>query len=156
MTITQLLFNGSNLFVLPFWVLMIAVPNWSVTRRVMGSLLPFVLLAAVYCFLLVGAITPESAQALANPRLADIAHFFGEEQAAAVGWIHFLVMDLFVGRWVYREGQRTGIWTTHSLILCLFAGPLGLLSHSITHWLTQAVHLRTQSEEASETASNSA
>jgi hypothetical protein len=43
-------------------------------------------------------------------------------------------MDLFVGRWIYWEGQHTGIWTTHSLALCLFAGPLGLLSHILTSW----------------------
>jgi hypothetical protein len=46
------------------------------------------------------------------------------------------VMDLFVGRWIYWEGQRTGVWTVHSLVLCLFAGPMGLLSHLGTNWLS--------------------
>ena len=46
-------------------------------------------------------------------------------------------MDLFVGRWIYLEGQRTGVWTIHSLALCLFAGPMGLLSHILTDWITQ-------------------
>lgn len=133
--LTQL-FNIANLFVLPFWTLMILLPNWSVTRRVMESYIPFVPLAGLYLYLLVGSITPESAQALANPNLADIARFFAEESAAAVGWVHFLVMDLFVGRWIYWEGQRTGIFTTHSIALCLFAGPLGLLSHIFTSWIT--------------------
>jgi len=50
----------------------------------------------------------------------------------ATGWVHYLVMDLFVGRWIYQEGQKTAVWTIHSLILCLFAGPLGLLSHILT------------------------
>ncbi len=136
MNISQL-FDISNLFVLPFWALMILLPNWKVTRRVMESLLPFVLLAGLYLYLLVGSITPESAQALANPKLADIARFFAEESAAATGWTHFLVMDLFVGRWIYWEGQRTGVWTVHSIVLCLFAGPLGLLSHILTTWITQ-------------------
>jgi hypothetical protein len=44
-------------------------------------------------------------------------------------------MDLFVGRWIYWEGQKTGLWTIHSLVLCLFAGPMGLLSHLITQWI---------------------
>lgn len=133
------LFEWSNLFVLPFWALMIGLPNWSVTRRVMGSVLPFVALAGLYLYLLSGTITAETAQALANPTLADIARFFGDERAAATGWTHFLVMDLFVGRWIYWEGQRTGVWTIHSIALCLFAGPLGLLSHLLTNWITQAV-----------------
>lgn len=136
MIISQL-FNVANLFVLPFWALMILLPNWGVTKRVMESYLPFVALAGLYIYLFVASITPESAAALSNPQLADIAQFFADETAAATGWIHFLVMDLFVGRYIYLEGQRTGIWTIHSLLLCLFAGPMGLLSHILTYWVRQ-------------------
>lgn len=142
------LFNIANLFVLPFWALMILLPNWGVTRRVMASYLPFVVLAGLYLYLLVGSITPESAQALANPKLSDIARFFAEEKAAAVGWIHFLVMDLFVGRWIYWEGQKTGVFTTHSILLCLFAGPMGLLSHIFTSWIAQKFFSKQESESA--------
>jgi len=137
MNITDL-FNVANLFVLPFWGLMILLPNWNVTRKVMESYLPFVVLASAYLYLFVTSITPENAAALSNPQLADIARFFGNETAAATGWIHFLVMDLFVGRWIYWEGQKTGIWTIHSIALCLFAGPLGVLSHIFTYWISKA------------------
>jgi hypothetical protein len=125
-------FTGANIFVLPFWTLMILLPNWDWTRRVMSSLIPFIVLALLYVGLFVTAITPESAQALSNPTLPVIAQFFSEEHAAATGWVHYLVMDLFVGRWIYWEGQRTGVWTRHSLALCFFAGPMGLLSHIVT------------------------
>lgn len=143
MSLSQLLdvsylFDFSNVFVLPFWALMIFLPNWNVTKRVMSSDFPFVVLAGLYLYLFVSSITPENAQALANPKLADIAQFFADERAAATGWTHFLVLDLFVGRWVYWEGQRTGVWTVHSIALCLFAGPLGLLSHILTNWIAQA------------------
>jgi len=137
MNITDL-FNVANLFVLPFWALMILLPNWNVTRKVMESYLPFVVLAAGYLYLFVTSITPENAAALSNPQLADIAKFFSNETAAATGWIHFLVMDLFVGRWIYWQGQKTGIWTIHSIALCLFAGPLGVLSHIFTYWISKA------------------
>lgn len=136
MTIAQL-FDLANLFVLPFWALMILLPNWNVTRRVMTSLVPFVVLSGLYLYLLSGTITAETAQALSNPKLADIARFFADERAAATGWTHFLVMDLFIGRWIYWEGQRTGIWTVHSIALCLFAGPLGLLSHITTSLIAE-------------------
>jgi hypothetical protein len=136
MTIDQL-FAGANLFVLPFWFLMILLPNWGITRKIMSSFIPFILLAGLYVYLFSSSLTPEAAQTMSNPQLADIARFFADKQAAATGWIHFLVMDLFVGRWIYWEGQKTGIWTIHSLFLCLFAGPLGLLSHILTTWITQ-------------------
>jgi Domain of unknown function (DUF4281) len=126
------LFDIANLFVLPFWALMIVLPKWEITRKVITSPLPFVTLAALYIYLLIVAVNPESAQALANPKLADIARFFADEGAAAVGWVHFLVMDLFVGRYIYLEGQDREIVTIHSLIICLFFGPIGLLSHLIT------------------------
>ncbi|MGB8697778.1 MAG: ABA4-like family protein, partial [Thermosynechococcaceae cyanobacterium] len=100
-------------------------------------LLPFVALALLYIGLFITAITPESAQALANPTLPVIAHFFADEHAAATGWVHYLVMDLFVGRWIYWEGQRTGVWTRHSLALCFFAGPMGLLAHIVTAAIAQ-------------------
>lgn len=136
MTAEQI-FNAANIFVLPFWALMILLPNWGITRKVMNSFIPFVVLAVLYIYLFITSITPENAAALSNPKLADIARFFADEKATATGWIHFLVMDLFVGRWIYWEGQRTGVWTIHSLALSLFAGPMGLLSHIITYWVTQ-------------------
>jgi len=145
MSIAQI-FNVANIFVLPFWALMIFLPKWKVTQRVMESYLPFVPLVGAYLYLFFISITPENAQALSNPQLADIARFFADEKAAATGWIHFLVMDLFVGRYIYLQGQKTGIWTIHSLALCLFAGPLGLLSHIFTYWIDKIFFRRTERE----------
>lgn len=79
MAIAQL-FDGANVFVLPFWALMILLPNWGVTRRVMESYLPFVALAGVYLYLFISSITPENTQALSNPQLADLARFLGKKQ----------------------------------------------------------------------------
>lgn len=133
----ELIFNGANLFVLPFWLLMIALPNWGVTRKVMGSLLPFAALAVVYGYLFINSLDPETAAAFSNPTLAATAKLFSMEKVMATGWVHFLVMDLFAGRWIYWEGQRTGVWTIHSLLLCFFAGPFGLLSHILTSAIAQ-------------------
>lgn len=149
MTITTAqLFDNANLFVLPFWALMIFLPNWGITRKIMASTLPLVVLASLYIYLFAGSLHSEAAQSLANPKLADIARFFSDESAAAIGWIHFLVMDLFVGRWIYWQGQQTGVWTIHSLVLCLFAGPMGVLSHLITQAITTRFFPRAVSEVA--------
>lgn len=145
------LFDIANVFVLPFWALMILLPNWGITRKVMQSYLPFVALAGLYIYLFISSITPENAAALSNPQLADIARFFANETAAATGWVHFLVMDLFVGRWIYWQGQKTGVWTVHSLCLCLFAGPMGLLSHIVTN-LIQTKFFPNSEISAAETA----
>jgi Domain of unknown function (DUF4281) len=154
MNTPELIFTAGNLLVLPFWAIMILLPNWGITRKVMNSFIPFAVLAALYIYLFVASITPENAAALSNPKLADIAKFFGEETAAATGWIHFLVMDLFVGRWIYLEGQKTGVWTVHSLALCLVAGPMGLLSHILTDWVTQKFFPSSDVAVATETTSS--
>jgi hypothetical protein len=141
----ETLFNLSNLFVLPFWALFIFLPNWQVTRKVAQSPLPFVVLAGLYIYFLVNTLNAESAAAMANPDLNTIAGFFADPVAAATGWTHFLVMDLFVGRWIYLEGQRTGVFTAHSIALCLFAGPIGLLSHLITDAIVQKFFAKNES-----------
>jgi len=134
---TELVFNLSNLAVLPFWALMILLPGWQGTQKVMGSFIPLALLASVYLALFVNSLGSTSATALASPELGTIAGAFSEPSIMAVGWVHYLVMDLFVGRWIYWQGRETGVWTTHSLILCLFAGPIGLLSHLLTTAIAQ-------------------
>ncbi len=150
MTVSQL-FDFANIFVLPFWLLMIFLPKWSITQKVMESYLPFVALASLYIYLFAGSITPESAEALANPQLADIAQFFSTERIAATGWVHFLVFDLFVGRWIYWQGQKTGVLTIHSLSLCLFAGPIGLLSHILTAWIQERFFSTSEDTETAAT-----
>lgn len=149
----MLIFNLANLFVLPFWVLMILLPNWGVTKRVMESVLPFIILALVYIYFFVN-VNPESFAALSSPQLADLARAFSEPTVMATGWTHYLVMDLFVGRWIYWEGQKSGVWTIHSLILCLFAGPIGLLSHLITAYVSQRFFAASESETATKTITN--
>ena len=147
----ELIFTGANLFVLPFWLLMIVLPKWGITRKVMESFLPFAALACLYLYLFATSLDAETVQAFANPKLADLARFFASEPIVLTGWVHFLVMDLFVGRWIYLEGQRTGVWTVHSLIFCLFAGPLGLLSHIITAGVSQRFFLSTETKTETET-----
>ena len=128
---------------------MIFLPNWSLTRKIMGSLIPFGVLASFYIYLFVTSISPENAAALSSPQLTDIARAFADKNVMATGWVHYLVMDLFVGRWIYWEGQKSGVWTLHSLILCLFAGPIGLLSHLVTVLIRDRFFTPSQANPAS-------
>jgi hypothetical protein len=132
------MFQVANLFVLPFWALMVVLPNWSVTQRVMQSYLPYGALAGLYVYLF-ATLDGSILAAFSDPQLnlSSLAGMFANSQVMATGWVHFLVMDLFVGRWIYWQGQEKGIFTRHSLALCLFAGPLGLLSHLLTAAIAQ-------------------
>jgi hypothetical protein len=55
---------------------------------------------------------------------------FATPLPAFVGWVHYLVFDLFVGAWEARDAQRHGV--PHAVLvpclaLTLMLGPAGLL-----------------------------
>lgn len=132
MSFSQLLFNISNFYAVSNWILIVFLPNWKITQKIMRSWLFLIPLIIIYIYFVVISSDSESWAVFANPQLDSIADFYSQETAAGSGWVHFLVVDLFVGRWIYWQGQEKKIWTIHSLILCVFLAPVGLLSHIIT------------------------
>ena len=125
----ELLFNLSNLFIMPFWALMIFLPHWRWTQRIMRSLWPVTALAAVYAALLFSQ-AGSAAESLLSPTLEGIAGLLGTPGGAAAGWVHFLAFDLFVGRWAYLDSRQRNLsaWlVSPALFFTLMAGPLGLL-----------------------------
>jgi hypothetical protein len=133
----ETIFGLSNLFVLPFWGLMIFAPGWRWTSKVMRSLLPIAGLGALYAVLLVSQIGG-AAGALLSPSAAGIAALLGTPAGATVGWIHFLAFDLFVGRWAYLDSRERGLsaWLVSPILVFIFmAGPLGLLLYLAARWI---------------------
>ena len=62
--------------------------------------------------------------------LENVRLLFSSDWVLLAGWVHYLVFDYFVGAWIVRDGQIKGvhgILIIPCLILCLMAGPLGLL-----------------------------
>src|SRR5229473_1516771 len=127
------LFSLSNLLVLPFWALVILLPRWRWTARIMRS--PFVSAApaALYAALVLprlGEIWP----AIARPTLPGIATLLGSPEGATIAWVHFLAFDLFVGRWIYLDSQErrlSPLLTAPLLFLTLMLGPLGFLIYLV-------------------------
>ena len=62
--------------------------------------------------------------------LAAVARAFDRPVLLLAGWIHYLVLDLWVGSWEAEHAETAGV-PYALLLLCLFAtmmiGPLGLL-----------------------------
>ena len=76
-----------NLYVLPFWALMILAPNWHGTKRVMGGFWPVAVLPGVYALLLISQLLSPSGMPL-DFSLAGIAAL----PAWAVSPVLFLVL----------------------------------------------------------------
>ena len=128
-----LIFRLSNLLVLPFWAVMILLARWRWTTRIMRSPLVSVAPAVLYAVLVLprlGAIWP----AVSQPTLSGVEALLGSPAGATIAWVHFLAFDLFVGRWIYLDGQerRISSWLMAPvLFLTLMLGPAGFLFYLV-------------------------
>ena len=68
---------------------------------------------------------PSKDQQTALEYMMTFPNFVAEE------WSHVLTWDLFVGRWIWLDGLKRGIFTAPSVLFCNLIGPPGLL----LHWL---------------------
>jgi hypothetical protein len=126
--VTAALFGLTFLVAAPFWALMILLPRWSGTARIVGSpliVVPPVLIYAVLVLPALGDVLP----AVASPTLESVRGLLGTDTGAAAGWAHFIAFDLFVGRWIWldsRERAVPALVMAPVLLLTIMLGPLGL------------------------------
>ena len=134
-----LVFRLSNVLVLPFWAVMILLPRWRWTARILRS--STVVPAALYAALVLprlGEIWP----AVSRPTLNGVMTLLGSPAGATIAWVHFLAFDLFVGRWMYLDSQERRIspwFMAPVLFLTLMLGPAGFLVYLIVRPLAAAV-----------------
>jgi hypothetical protein len=126
----SLLFTICNTAVMPFWALLLLAPSWIWTQRLVHSAIVPVLLGVVYVALF--ATSPAAPEGAGFGSLEGVMLFFTIPQAVLVGWVHYLVFDLFVGAWESRDAVRRGIHpvaVAPCLVLTLMLGPTGLLAY---------------------------
>lgn len=115
----------------PFWALMIMAPRWSWTARIVDSPLivaPVLLVYAILVLPALGTVLP----VVALPTLDGVRDLLGTDSGAAAAWAHMIGFDLFVGRWIWRDGRERGIpalLAAPVLVLTILLGPLGLAVH---------------------------
>jgi hypothetical protein len=134
----ETIFSLSGLLTIPFWLLIIVLPKWRWTQRLMKSVLVIVPAALAYAILVIPRFV-EIFPAVVSPKLPQIAALLGSAEGATIGWIHFLAFDLFVGRWVYLDSRERGLnpfLMAPILFFVLMLGPLGLLLYLTVRALT--------------------
>ena len=121
----------ANWGVIPFWLLLIILPNHGLTNFFVQSIIAPLLLASAYGFVaydifLEGNIL-NSFELYRG--LEDLYSMFSSEALLLVFWLHFLAISLFLGAWISRDSQRYMVprfFVIISLILTYFTGPIGL------------------------------
>ena len=116
--------------VIPAWILLAVAPSWSWTQRIVHQIWIPIFLGSVYlAVFLTGPATPEGG---GFSSLDGVMTLFTSPQFALVGWVHYLVFDLFVGAWEVRDARRRSIshwFVVPCLLLTLMLGPVGLLAY---------------------------
>jgi hypothetical protein len=122
----ELVFTLSNLVTLPFWLLMIFLPHWRWTRRLMDSVWPIMIPALIYAALVAPRL-PALLVSLANPSLPAIAALLGTPEGTTLAWAHFLAFDQFVGRWAYLDSRERGLtaWLASPALFFMLARAAG-------------------------------
>ena len=122
----------TNWGVIPFWLVLIFVPNNQITNFFTQSIIPFLILGAGYAYLsykiyLEGNIF--DGFELYNG-LDGLYSMFANEVLLLLFWLHFLALSLFMGAWIVRDSRKfltPKIIVIPSLILTYFTGPIGLV-----------------------------
>jgi hypothetical protein len=128
---TGTLFDLTFLLAVPFWALMILLPKWSWTLRIVRSPLIVLPIVAIYAALIIPDFGHVWAS-VSNPTLDGVAGLLGSPAGAAAGWAHMIAFDLFVGRWSYLDSRERGIPVlvmAPILVLTIMLGPLGLAAY---------------------------
>ena len=122
-----------NLCIIPFWLMLIIIPNSNFTQIFVNSILLPLILSTTYVYLLYQAIIiDEPIMDIFKLFLSldNLYTVFASESFLIIFWIHFVALNLFMGSWVSRDAVKYNISRGMAfipLILIYFSGPLGLV-----------------------------
>jgi hypothetical protein len=112
----------------PFWVLMVLLPTWSWTARIIAS--PWIVLPALVVWAV--AATPMFGPLwilVVSPSLSELRDLAADPGALTAVWAQIIAWDLFIGRWMYLDSRVRGIHpllVSPLLVLTVLLSPIGL------------------------------
>ena len=127
----ETIFMIANWLAMAGWILLIFVPRWKWTQKiVIAGSIP-ILLSVAYLVLIVLFFGGAEG---GFDSLANVMKLFTNKWAVLAGWIHYLAFDLFVGSWEVKDSQKNDIshwFVIPCLIFTFLLGPIGFLLYRI-------------------------
>ena len=125
----------TNYGVIPFWLMLIFIPNYRITQIFVNSIIIPLILACAYIYtvyqtLLLDVSIFEFFKAYIS--MDQLYTIFSTESFLLVFWLHFVALNIFIGGWLAQDAVKYGIprgITCLPLILVYFSGPVGLASY---------------------------
>ena len=134
----------TNFSILPFWFMLIIIPNSKFTQFFVNSVIIPLILATIYIYIIYQTIL------LDEPifdilklylNLDNLYTVFATESFLLIFWIHFVALNLFLGSWISRDGVKYNMsrgLVSIPLILVYFTGPLGL----VLYWIIRIFYAK--------------
>ena len=126
------IYLAANWGVIPFWLMLIIIPNHGLTSFFVQSIVAPLLLAVGYAYLSYNLYLENNIfdgfELYAG--LDGLYSMFANESLLLIFWLHFLAVSLFLGAWIVRDAKKffiPRIIVIPSLVLTYFSGPIGLV-----------------------------
>ena len=126
------IYLAANWGVIPFWLMLIIIPNHGLTSFFVQSIVAPLLLAVGYAYLSYNLYLENNIfdgfELYAG--LDGLYSMFANESLLLIFWLHFLAVSLFLGAWIVRDARKffiPRIIVIPSLVLTYFSGPIGLV-----------------------------
>ena len=129
----------TNFGVLPFWAMLILIPNSRLTQIFVNSVILPLILATAYVYVIYQTILLEENFFETFKLYLSFDNLYtilAVESFLLAFWLHFIALNLFLGSWVSRDGVKYSIpksVVSVPLILIYFFGPLGL----VIYWMVR-------------------
>ena len=122
----------ANWGVVPFWLLLVLMPNHNITKFFSHSIIAPLLLAVAYIFVTRQIILEDNIFEGFKLYLGldGLDEIYSNESLRLIFWLHFLALSLFVGAWIARDSERHMIPKALSapcILITYFTGPFGIL-----------------------------
>ena len=133
-----------NIGVLPFWLMLIFIPSSRITQILINSIILPLFFAVAYIYIFYQIILlDESITAVFKIylNLDNLYTLFSSEGFLLIFWLHFLIINLFVGSWISRDGIKYDIskrLVFLPLISIYLMGPVGL----VIYWVVRIFYAK--------------
>ena len=128
----EMVYLWLNIGVIPFWLMLIFLPNSKVGSIFVSSIFPIFILSGAYIFLIYKSYLSSydfSSNFSLYLGFNNLSDLFSNQEFLIVFWLHFLAINLFCGSWMSKDGSRLLVSKYimfFPLLITYFIGPFGI------------------------------